>query len=51
LDVVSWDPRGTNASTRVQCFRDQRSKDAFWAGVNIPVTTAESERFRRKVGA
>src|SRR5262245_13547846 len=22
FDVVSWDPRGTNASTRVQCFRN-----------------------------
>ena len=26
FDVVSWDPRGTNASTRVRCFRDQGSR-------------------------
>ena len=29
FDVVSWDPRGTNASTRVLCFRDQRSRGAL----------------------
>ena len=32
FDVVSWDPRGTNASTRVRCFRDQRSQERFLAG-------------------
>lgn len=48
FDVVSWDPRGTNASTRVQCFRDPRSEAIFWAGVSIPSTNAESERFARK---
>jgi pimeloyl-ACP methyl ester carboxylesterase len=47
FDVVSWDPRGTNASTRVQCFRDQRDEARFWAGASIPTTTAASEPFRR----
>ena len=32
FDVVSWDPRGTHASTRVLCFRDQRDEARFWAG-------------------
>src|SRR5262245_34875957 len=48
FDVVSWDPRGTHASTRVLCFRDPRSEAIFWAGVSIPSTNAESERFARK---
>ena len=48
FDVVSWDPRGTNASTRVRCFRSQRSEARFWAGDSIPTTTAVSERFARK---
>jgi pimeloyl-ACP methyl ester carboxylesterase len=47
FDVVSWDPRGTNASTRVLCFRNQRDEATFWAGAGIPLTTADSERFRR----
>jgi pimeloyl-ACP methyl ester carboxylesterase len=48
FDVVSWDPRGTNASTRVLCFRSQREEALFWAGASIPLTTAASERFRLK---
>jgi pimeloyl-ACP methyl ester carboxylesterase len=48
FDVVSWDPRGTNASTRVHCFRDPRSEGIFWAGESIPSTNAASERFARK---
>ena len=54
FDVVSWDPRGTNASTRVRCFRSQRSEARFWAGAAIPTTNAASERFRaqdRRSGA
>jgi pimeloyl-ACP methyl ester carboxylesterase len=48
FDVVSWDPRGTNASTRVHCFRNPRSEAIFWAGESIPSTNAASERFARK---
>jgi len=46
FDVVSWDPRGTNASTRVLCFGSQRDEAHFWAGASIPTTRAASERFR-----
>jgi pimeloyl-ACP methyl ester carboxylesterase len=46
FDVVSWDPRGTNASTRVLCFSSQRDEARFWAGASIPTTRAASERFR-----
>ena len=48
FDVVSWDPRGTNASTRVRCFRNPRSEAIFWAGDSIPTTNADSERFAGK---
>jgi pimeloyl-ACP methyl ester carboxylesterase len=41
FDVVSWDPRGTNASTRVRCFRDHREEARFWAGASFPVTASE----------
>jgi pimeloyl-ACP methyl ester carboxylesterase len=41
FDVVSWDPRGSNASTRVLCFRDQREEARFWAGVSFPLTASE----------
>ena len=51
FDVVSWDPRGTNASTRVRCFRSQRSESRFWAGASIPTTKAASERFERTTAA
>src|SRR5919109_5410694 len=48
FDVVSWDPRGTNASTRVRCFRSPGSEERFWAGASIPLTRAASERARRR---
>lgn len=51
FDVVSWDPRGTHASTRVHCFRDQRSEEQFWAGAAFPRTTAEADRVQRRGAA
>ena len=45
FDVVSWDPRGSNASTRVLCFRDRREEARFWAGASFPVT-ASAQRLR-----
>jgi len=51
FDVVSWDPRGTNASTHVRCFKSQRSLERFWEGESIPITKPESRRFRRKTAA
>jgi pimeloyl-ACP methyl ester carboxylesterase len=41
FDVVSWDPRGTNASTRVLCFRDSAEEQRFWAGVTFPLTVSQ----------
>jgi pimeloyl-ACP methyl ester carboxylesterase len=52
FDVVSWDPRGSaGASTRVRCFRNQRSRARFWGEQSIPTTNADSRRYRRKTDA
>jgi len=51
FNVVSWDPRGTNASTRVRCFRSTRAERRFWEGTSIPIGKAASERYRRKTMA
>lgn len=45
FDVVSWDPRGTNASTPVRCFRSEASAAKFWKGASIPTTRAQSRSF------
>src|SRR5262245_54020452 len=42
FDVVSWDPRGTNRSSPVECFTSQAEQAQFWRGVSIPTTPAES---------
>jgi pimeloyl-ACP methyl ester carboxylesterase len=49
FDVVSWDPRGTNASTHVRCFTSEQSEARFWKGVSLPTTPAASARYARKV--
>ncbi|WP_024794024.1 alpha/beta fold hydrolase [Tomitella biformata] len=49
FDLVGWDPRGTNASTPVQCFTNSDDQDQFWRGVSIPNTPAESEAYANKV--
>ena len=48
FDVVSWDPRGTNASTSVTCFTSDAARDQFWQGSTIPITRSESKAFQRK---
>ena len=48
FDVVSWDPRGTNASTPVTCFTSDAARDQFWQGSTIPITRAESKAYQRK---
>ena len=48
FDVVSWDPRGTNASTQVNCFTSDAARDQFWQGSTIPITRTESKAFQRK---
>jgi len=51
FNVVSWDPRGTNASDPVRCFTSTASEDRFWRGVQIPVTPAQSRAYVPKVTA
>jgi pimeloyl-ACP methyl ester carboxylesterase len=51
FDVVSWDPRGAHASTRVRCFEKRRGEERFWAGASIPTTRAEAQRTVRKGAA
>jgi pimeloyl-ACP methyl ester carboxylesterase len=48
FDIVGFDPRGTNGSTRIRCFRDHRGLVGFWRGTRILETPAESEAFSRK---
>jgi pimeloyl-ACP methyl ester carboxylesterase len=48
FDIVGFDPRGTNGSTRIRCFRDHQGLVRFWKGTRIPETTAESKAFSRK---
>ena len=48
FDVVSWDPRGTNRSSPVECFTSQAAEDRFWAGVFVPITPAESASYQPK---
>jgi pimeloyl-ACP methyl ester carboxylesterase len=48
FDIVGYDPRGTNGSTRIRCFRDHQDLVKFWKGTDIPETTAESKAFSGK---
>jgi pimeloyl-ACP methyl ester carboxylesterase len=48
FNVVSWDPRGTNASDPVRCFTSQASEARFWRGVEIPTTATQSRAYERK---
>ncbi len=48
FDIVGFDPRGTNGSTRIRCFRDHRDLVRFWRGTTIPETAAQSRAFVHK---
>jgi pimeloyl-ACP methyl ester carboxylesterase len=50
FDVVSWDPRGTGASTRVRCFSSAAAQSRFW-GVNWSIPTTRSQSLRYVVKA
>jgi pimeloyl-ACP methyl ester carboxylesterase len=51
FDVVSWDPRGTGASTHVRCFANARSQARFWGSGSIPTTKAAPQRYVAKTVA
>ncbi len=48
FDIVGFDPRGTNGSTRIRCFSDHRALVKFWRGTRVPETAAESQAFSHK---
>ena len=48
FDVVSWDTRGSGASTHVSCFRDERSARRFWGGLTVPTTAPASRVYLAK---
>jgi pimeloyl-ACP methyl ester carboxylesterase len=49
FDVVSWDPRGTGASTRVRCFADPAARERFWGDLPlVPTTVAAQTNYQRK---
>jgi pimeloyl-ACP methyl ester carboxylesterase len=51
FDVVSWDARGTGASTHVRCFSNKADLAAFWDHSGIPTTMASSPAYLRKTAA
>ena len=51
FDVISWDPRGVGASTRVRCFRSKAQETRFWGDLTIPTTAAASARYAAKARA
>jgi pimeloyl-ACP methyl ester carboxylesterase len=51
FDIVSWDPRGVGASTRVRCFANGRDRAAFWGELAVPSTRDGSRRYARRAAA
>jgi pimeloyl-ACP methyl ester carboxylesterase len=49
FDIVSWDPRGTNDSSPVECFTNAKKEAAFWLGAAIPTTLAESTAYEQRM--
>jgi len=48
FDWIGWDPRGTYASTPVNCFRSETDEAEFWKGATIPSTAAEADAYVRR---
>ncbi|PVZ14455.1 alpha/beta hydrolase [Actinomycetospora cinnamomea] len=48
FDIVGWDPRGTNASSPVECFTSGAAAAEFWGGVTVPSTEAESAAYQQR---
>jgi pimeloyl-ACP methyl ester carboxylesterase len=49
FDVVSWDPRGTGASTHVRCFVNRNELAKFWDHLGVPTTASDSPAYLRKM--
>lgn len=48
FDVVSWDPRGTGASTHARCFANLHAVAKFWGDLGVPTTAATAPAYLRK---
>jgi pimeloyl-ACP methyl ester carboxylesterase len=48
FDVISWDPRGGNASTHARCFSSSADLEKFWDHLGFPTTKAASSPYLRK---
>jgi pimeloyl-ACP methyl ester carboxylesterase len=48
FDVVSWDLRGTGASTHVSCFHNARSRARFWRRARVPTTRRAGAAYIRR---
>jgi pimeloyl-ACP methyl ester carboxylesterase len=49
FDLVSWDPRGTHASSPVHCFANDAEEAAFWKDAILPSTKAESVAYQKRM--
>ncbi len=49
FDIISWDPRGTHASSPIHCFADDAEEAVFWKGVTIPYTASESAAYATRM--
>jgi pimeloyl-ACP methyl ester carboxylesterase len=45
FDWIGWDPRGTYASTPVDCFGSEEDAAEFWGDVKVPTTPAASDAY------
>lgn len=48
FDIVSWDPRGSGASTHVTCFTSRNALAKFWGDMGFPTTASASPAYLRK---
>ena len=48
FDIVSWDPRGSGASTHVRCFTNTNALANFWGDLSVPTTASASPAYLRK---
>lgn len=48
FDIVSWDPRGTGASTHARCFTNRKALAKFWGDLGVPTTASASPAYLRK---
>lgn len=48
FDVISWDPRGTHASSPMHCSNSDAEEAEFWAGAAIPSTPEGSDAYAQR---